>query len=470
MKNKYLVRYALYGALFGACFPVGATIFDILMRGINLNGENVFLVQSTNSLHLIIDTAPLFLGLFAALAGRKQDQVQALNANLELKIENRTKAIKEAQNKAEQAAETKSRFLSKMSHELRTPINAILGITDLIAEQGPEAEDWKQNINLIKNSGENLLLSISEILNFAQLESDDIDFKKSNFDLKKEMTSLSSQMAKKAGEKGLSISLEIEKGLNHILLGDIQHLKQVLVKLLDNAIKFSKKGEIRLIIKEGKPSQAGHHQLEFYVQDEGIGIDLEKQKIVFDSFTQAHSADNRAYDGAGLGLSICQKMVKGMGGTAIELKSYPGAGSTFSFSLPFIDGDKAQIVSKRKDLNQARVLLAEDNPINQIMMKKILNNWNANVEIAQNGEEALKAMKEEDFQLILMDLHMPEVDGYEATAGIRKMKKGKAVPIIALSADVFPETKRRVLESGFNGFVAKPFNQDVLYKTLLKFI
>ena len=345
MKKRFIYSYALYGALFGLAFPLGATLFDLFSRGLPLNFTNILHVQQTNILHFVIDSAPLFLGLFAALAGRKQDRLAYINQNLEIEIAERTRDITDAHEQAQVAIKAKNRFLSAMSHELRTPLNGILGFTQLLQKNNALNSEAKNDLNLIATSAEALLTTISQILSFSQVQGGDIKYRKKEFLFKELIEEISSRMGVKAKEKGLLFEHHVDPHIPECLEGDVEHLAQVIRNLLDNAWKFSHSGKIQLAVSLLGQNN-GHVRLQFVVADEGIGIPQAEMDNIFSSFTQVHSSENRLFDGAGLGLTICKKLVEGMGGK-LSLSSEVNVGTKVVFELTFKKGEVQNAIKKQ---------------------------------------------------------------------------------------------------------------------------
>ena len=406
-------------------------------------------------------------GKLESIVGTSQDITQQKLAEAELV---------DAKQKAEAAAEAKTDFLSNMSHEIRTPMNAILGFTDILFKETQLSPEGLDNLKLIKYSADNLLVIINDILDFSKIESGKVTLEHINFSPQKVVDNLLQTLKLKAEEKGILLKGVVEDDVPEQLVGDPYRINQIFINLTNNAIKFTDEGEaiisVKLVSKTDKKAR-----LLFSVKDTGIGIPDDKMGTIFESFTQAQTDTTRLFGGTGLGLPITKRLIEMQGGE-IKVKSTHKVGSEFYFELDF---DMAEIkevekppqtvqeATAVKDLKGARILVAEDNAVNQMLIKQILGLWNVNLTVVGNGKLAVEAAATGEHELILMDLQMPELTGYEATAGIRALDDEiiKNIPIVALTADVFQETKDRVMSSGFNNYVTKPFKSDILYSTIV---
>jgi PAS domain S-box-containing protein len=582
-ERVYTIKYAIYGALFGCCFPVIA----------------YFLLDRPMLLFAIICTAPFFLGLFAAIIGRKQDEIQfdykksqfnyesaqhlsheiiknspasmfckdyssgvgqfiewnaaaenlfglkkdevvgksdydffpveqadffkekdleVLNSNQPLlipieELDSPTKGkvtlrtwkvpvkykdhdkervyllgismditqqlkveqeLRRAKDLAEETTKTKSRFMANMSHEIRTPMNAILTANEILKESLKESEN-RELIELIADSGNSLLSIINDILEFSKIESGTYKLENNDFDLKKTVEDIFNLFHLKAQRNRKNIHLEIAPEFPHWVHSDGLRIKQVLINLVGNAIKFSnKKINVRCEYIAGE-----NEAISFKVEDDGIGIDEKYYDKLFKEFSQVDSSSTRNFGGTGLGLAISKSIVDLFNGK-IWVESEFGKGSTFFVEIPIktiakkssSKSSKGSVFDKNwADLFPIEILLAEDNEMNQVVIKKVFEKLGFSISLANDGQEALEMIKEHEYDLIFMDQHMPKMDGVDATKKIRELGNHD-VNIYALTASVFNEDRERCLNAGMNGFLTKPVKihelKDVIKETYIK--
>ncbi len=381
---------------------------------------------------------------------------------------------------AVESARLKSEFLANMSHEVRTPLNAVLGMTELLLDS--TLDDQQVNyLRLIRNSGESLLSIINDILDFSKIEAGKLDLEQTNFDLHAVVGGQVDLLTARAETKGLGLKLQMDSQIPPVLVGDPVRIGQILLNLIGNAIKFTPKGvvEVRAVF-EGKEN--GRIKVKFHVKDEGVGISPETQRQLFQPFTQADSSTARHFGGTGLGLSICKKLVQIMNGE-IGVESELGKGSTFWFVLvfeqpfqtvaaPTVKEDSAYGKIESCPLRTQKILVAEDNSMNQILILATLKKLGFNADIASNGKEALKALAQLNYDLVLMDCQMPEMDGFTTTQNIREQEKGtgKHIPILALTANAMVQDQERCLSSGMDDYITKPVKRKTLELALNKWL
>lgn len=379
-----------------------------------------------------------------------------------------------AKEKAEKLAETKTQFLANMSHEIRTPMNAIIGFSDLALfdEMPTGTRSYLQDINTASN---HLLTILNDILDLSKLDAGHMSIISSPFELNDLLTSIYNLFVKAAQAKGLVLSLDIAKNIPDNLMGDSVRLRQVLINLVGNAVKFTQQGEVKLNVTLQQLT-ATEARLLFSVIDTGIGISAAQQDKLFKPFSQVDDGFSRSYEGTGLGLVISQELIQLMGGH-ISLESNPGFGSCFSFelllplaSLATVDVPKPSLETEVSLLNGIKILVAEDDAFSQKIVNLLLTRYGASLTFADNGLEALAKLEQDSFDVVLMDLHMPAMNGFEATLEIRKQARYAQLPVIALSAGVTDEEKQSCQDAGMNDFVAKPINKVELLATLERWL
>lgn len=378
--------------------------------------------------------------------------------------------LRVAKQNAEESAEVKIRFLSNMSHELRTPLNGIIGTTNILLQEKHYATQ-KDNLSLLKFSSEHMHKVINDILDLSKLDADKIQLEKIVVDIPELINSLCATFSAQYKLKGLKFEVTTEGTLSVPVLADPTRLNQVLSNLLSNALKFTDTGTVRLRVN-AFDIDSDNKYVHFSVKDSGIGISSDKQALIFDPFTQADLKTTRKYGGTGLGLTISRKMVALMGGQ-LKVDSIPGNGSEFSFNLNFqIVKDRPEIKPKNatdiERLKGMRVLIAEDHPVNLLIATKFMSKWGIVCTLAKHGLEAVEKFGTGDFDLILMDIEMPEMDGIAALKEIRKTNTN--VPAVAFTAGVFDNIKEKMEDAGFESFIRKPFKPEELSSKLLEFV
>ena len=373
---------------------------------------------------------------------------------------------------AEKAAMAKSQFLSVMSHEIRTPMNAVIGFTHLLIHQDPKPEQM-EFLNFLKFSAENLLVLINDILDFSKIEAGKIEFESVDFSVKDLIANIRLALLQKANEKNLKIKLMLDQDLPNAILGDPVRLGQILTNLISNAVKFTPEGKVTITATLTKADRETS-TIDFEVADTGIGIMPDKLDYIFDSFSQASSDTTRKYGGSGLGLTITKRLLQ-LFGSDIQVESEYGKGSVFHFSLTFKNSSKRiknhvnnEDFYSLQSLKGTKLLIAEDNQINVILAKEFMKQWDVECDVAENGEIALMLVQTNNYDMVLMDLQMPEMDGYQTTTAIRNLEgaKYRDLPIIALTASAMLDIQDKAFTVGMNDYVSKPFNPNELHRKI----
>ncbi len=372
--------------------------------------------------------------------------------------------MREAKKAAEAGLELRKTILANVSHELRTPVNGIVGMSALLSATNLDDEQ-REYLKTMRFSSDGLLVLIDDLLNVSRIEAGKVELEAFEFSVRDNFSELSKLLQVRAHEKGLSFESKIDDSIQPYLIGDVHRLNQVLTNLIGNAIKFTPQGSVQLEINHvGTTDDA--QDIEFSVTDTGIGISEERQSAVFLAFAQEDNSTTRKYGGTGLGLSISKRIVELMG-SELVLRSEKNVGTTFSFTLRLKKGgiQATELKAFKPDLEGSRILLVEDNQVNQFLANALLKSWNAIVDISEDGQDAVNRMRGKSYHLVLMDLQMPVMDGFEATTCIREELQSE-VPIIGLSANALNGERERSLERGMNDYVSKPFQPEMLYKKI----
>ncbi len=469
--NRQVITSTLMGATFGALFPLVASMAACFFRGIPLSLRSLAQIQSTEPLLWIIDTAPMVCACAGLLVGWKKHSLsQALLRAHLFSIE------------LQQANSIKNDFLARISHELRTPMNGIIGMTTLALESELTVAQRSQ-LSVVRESASRLLEVINNLLDYTT-DGDAKTTHNVSFHLSRWLPETVDPLRIRANKKGLGLLCTIDEDVPDGVVGDPVHLRQAVLNLLDNAIKFTSEGKVELRISRVAASQHSV-QLRFLVSDTGIGISDSDRGRIFDAFSQAEEYLTRNYRGCGLGLAISSRLIETLGGK-LQVESRLGSGSTFHFTIPLELDGTGSLVPEHVASGEVepcaeneptgsvtgacplRILLAEDNLVNQKIASRMLSRWGHSVRAAANGRLALEEFRSGRFDLVLMDVQMPEMDGLEATREIRKFEAihGGMTPIVALTAHTSESDHKRCLLAGMNDVLYKPVDPQRLRAVL----
>ena len=423
--------------------------------------------KTTRNILIGLGTLAILLSLGLVSRLRYTRRAQAI-------LQEKNRMIESEKEKAQASEQAKHLFLANMSHEIRTPMNAIKGMTDILLRREPQTEQLSY-LNAIKESSNSLLVIINDILDMSKIEAGKIDLERIPFSVEQVIQNVQTITQFKAEEKGLLLQTNISENTPAYVQGDPTRLHQVLLNLVGNAIKFTEKGVVTIQLKTGMVEAENKVMVHFCVSDTGVGIGAGRMEKIFETFEQAYSDTSRKFGGTGLGLSISKKLVEIQQGE-IWAESQKGKGSKFFFSIPYELSHQAKdstAIPAAADnhaatLKAIKVLLVEDNQFNAIVAQEELEDAieEVLVEVAENGVIAVEKVSHTDFDIILMDVQMPVMNGYEATKAIRDLSNGKSqIPIIAMTANVMKEEVERCYEAGMNDFIGKPFDiEDLLSK------
>jgi PAS domain S-box-containing protein len=426
-----------------------------------------------------VGAAKYLLAVVRDIRERKamEEELRAHRHHLEDLVEKRTAELAAARSEAEEHARVKSEFLANMSHEIRTPMNAILGMAYLLRRDGvtPLQAERLDNLDV---AGKHLLEIINAILDISKIESGKFELDVGSVDIAQIAGDVAAMLSESARAKHLEMMVETES-FPSPLLGDATRIQQALVNYVTNAVKFTETGRIAIRVRKVMEDERTV-LVRFEVQDTGIGLSSEQIARLFQAFEQTDASTTRKYGGTGLGLAITRKLAQLMGGDA-GVASTPGNGSTFWFSVRLAKGETVQVAQEKltgsvakamlqRDHAGRRILLVEDEPVNRLIALNFLEEIGQNVDVAEDGIEALDLVRRNDYDLILMDVQMPNMDGFEATRRIRTMPKGEKVPIIAMTANAFAEDRTRCLDCGMNDFLPKPTSPEAMFSVVLKWM
>jgi signal transduction histidine kinase/CheY-like chemotaxis protein len=445
---------------------------ELVERAMRLSGEELFeknakLFEEAAVQRALINNIKDAIQTISPEQEIKDDDILRIGEVLTNTVKERKefeKQLEDARENAEQSLETRKLFLANISHEIRTPINAISGMSGILADTDI-SDTQKQYVNAIQSSSKSLMVIVNDILDMSKLESGKFSADFIPFDIRSIVDPLYTSYLLRTDEKGISFSIDYPKDMPKWVFGDPTRLGQILNNLISNAIKFTDKGKVSLKITFEKKGKL--NEFCFNVTDTGIGIDQEKLKTIFEFFSQEDNTITRRFGGTGLGLAISKSIAELLGGE-IKVESEKNIGSTFKFclSMPEAAEQEKNVTVAQSDLSEKNVLIVEDNELNRFLAVTILKKWNANIHIAENGKEAVTAVKNKDIDIVLMDIQMPVMDGVAASIAIRN-ELNSNVPIIALTANALESEKEKCWQAGMNEYITKPYNPQYLLEKIM---
>ena len=445
---------------------------ELVDRAMKLSGEELFeknalLFEEAARQRILINNIKDAIQTISPEQEIKDDDILRIGEILTNTVKERKefeKQLEEARENAEQSLETRKLFLANISHEIRTPINAISGMSGILADT-EISDTQKQYVNAIQSSSKSLMVIVNDILDMSKLESGKFSAEFIPFDIRSIVDPLYTSYLLRTDEKGIAFSIDYPEAMPKWVFGDPTRLGQILNNLISNAIKFTDKGNVSLKITFEKKGKL--NEFCFKVSDTGIGIDQEKLKTIFEFFSQEDNTITRRFGGTGLGLAISKSIAELLGGE-IKVESEKNVGSTFKFclSMPEAAEQEKSVTVAQSDLTGKNVLIVEDNELNRFLAVTILKKWNANIHIAENGEEAVAAVKNKEIDIVLMDIQMPVMDGVAAAIAIRN-ELNSNVPIIALTANALESEKEKCWQAGMNEYITKPYNPAFLLEKII---